>query len=220
MATLIQQLSAPIRRQVLNRRRRVTGRRPEELITSWQGTRQWTLRWFGVDVMERCDGKPQGRILANWKKRWREQTGREPEEARRRTARGEEAIPEDLPPDESVLTLHKGLRKAESALLVQARTGCIGLAEFLHRRKVPGVDSPLCRCGENNETAKHVVRYCALESGRDCLRDTTGTAPDWRRLIGTAQGAQRVTRWLILTDRIPQFSLAGRLLFSVGEASV
>jgi hypothetical protein len=47
-------------------------------------------------------------------------------------------VPEDPPPTKQVLKLHKGLRKAESALLVQAR---IGLAKFLYSRKVPGVDT-------------------------------------------------------------------------------
>jgi hypothetical protein len=37
-------------------------------------------------------------------------------------------------------------------MLVQARTGRIGLAKFLYSRKVPGVVSAQCRCGAGEET--------------------------------------------------------------------
>jgi hypothetical protein len=45
-------------------------------------------------------------------------------------------VPEDTPPTKQVLELHKNLYKAESALLVQARTKRIGLAEFPYNRRV------------------------------------------------------------------------------------
>jgi len=46
--------------------------------------------------------------------------------------RGLGVVPEDIPPTKQMLKLYKGLRKAESALLTQTRTGRIGLAKFLH----------------------------------------------------------------------------------------
>ena len=46
------------------------------------------------------------------------------------------------PPDKHVLKLHKGLYKAESSIFVQARTGKIGLRDFLFKRRVLGFDSP------------------------------------------------------------------------------
>ena len=44
--------------------------------------------------------------------------------------------------DKKRLKLHSLLKKAESALATQIRTGKIGLADFLHNRRVPGITSP------------------------------------------------------------------------------
>lgn len=49
------------------------------------------------------------------------------------------------PPNRKVLDLHKGLRKAESAISIQARRGRIGLAAFLSKVKVPGYETPASR---------------------------------------------------------------------------
>jgi len=62
-------------------------------------------------------------------------------------------VPEDTPPTRAVLKLHSGLRKAESSVLVQARTGRIGLAKFLYKYRVPSVLTAQCRCGAGEETA-------------------------------------------------------------------
>ena len=53
---------------------------------------------------------------------------------------------------DKVIELHKGLHKAESALLVQARTKKIGLAEFLYNQRVPGTDTAKCQC---EQVTKH-----------------------------------------------------------------
>jgi hypothetical protein len=65
-----------------------------------------------------------------------------------------------------VLKLHAGLRKAESSILVQARTGRIGLAKFLYNRKVPGILSAQCRCRNGEETPRHIALYCTEETDR------------------------------------------------------
>ena len=65
-----------------------------------------------------------------------------------------------------MLLLHKSLQKAESALLVQARTGKIGLGKFLYNRKVPGIVTAQCWCGAGFETPRHIVLYCIEEASR------------------------------------------------------
>src|SRR4029077_1982598 len=70
-----------------------------------------------------------------------------------------------MPPTKDRLKLHKGLRKAESSLLVQMRTGKIGLRAFLFERQVPDIASPICVCGDGRETATHVAAYCLQEGG-------------------------------------------------------
>ncbi len=47
-----------------------------------------------------------------------------------------------------------------SALLVQIRTGKIGLASFLFYRRVTNISSPLCRRGTGPETAR--IRFLGL----------------------------------------------------------
>ena len=58
------------------------------------------------------------------------------------------------------LKRHEGLTKAQSTLLFQARTGDIGLRDYLFRVKVPGVRTPYCGCGEGRETVEHLVVWC------------------------------------------------------------
>jgi len=55
---------------------------------------------------------------------------------------------------------HAKLRKAESSMAVQLRSGKIGLNHFLRQRKVPGVRSAECICGWRKQTAKHMLLFC------------------------------------------------------------
>ena len=88
---------------------------------------------------------------------------------------GKKLVIEDPPPTDKVIELHKGLHKAESALLVQARTKKIGLAEFLYAQGVPGIDTAMCRCRAGHETPQHMALFCAEEAGRRReLTDHTG----------------------------------------------
>ena len=76
-------------------------------------------------------------MLQDWKARWAESSGKAERVIQPGTAPGgRQAVTEDTPPNRAVLKLHSGLRKAESSVLVQARTGRIGLAKFLYSRKV------------------------------------------------------------------------------------
>jgi hypothetical protein len=66
----------------------------------------------------------------------------------------------EAPPGTDVLKLHEGLRKAESSLAIQLRTGVNGLDAFLFQARVPAVPSLLCSCGRGRQTAKHVLIFC------------------------------------------------------------
>jgi hypothetical protein len=89
------------------------------------------------------------------------------------------------PTPTKVLQLHERLSKRESALLVQLRTGKIGLNDFLFNRHVPTVTSPRCSCGERRQTVTHVLscskykdlrsRIFANQSGRNSLRTILST---------------------------------------------
>src|SRR5699024_3426682 len=64
------------------------------------------------------------------------------------------------PPDKRNLKIYQGLTKARCSILMQLRSGKTGLADFLHRRRVPGYNSPLCECGQGTETPTHVLVHC------------------------------------------------------------
>jgi hypothetical protein len=122
-------------------------------------------------------------------------------------------IPTDSPPNKKILQLHKDLYKAESAILVQACTDNIGLAEFLYTRKVPGIETAQCSCGQGEETARHVALFCSKEIDRRPYLRTKGRV-NYKYLTGTREGAKLFSAWLICTGRLGQFSLANRLLYS------
>ena len=89
--------------------------------------------------------------MREWKERWQGEVGRS-----RARHRGRAEEPADEPPTKERLKLHDGLRKAESFLFIQMRTGKIGLRAFLFERRVPDVMTPVCACGDGRETARHV----------------------------------------------------------------
>jgi hypothetical protein len=56
--------------------------------------------------------------------------------------------------------IYKNMPKHKVLVLMQARTKCMKMAEFLFRRHVPNVPSPLYSCGKASETPEHVLLYC------------------------------------------------------------
>ena len=92
-------------------------------------------------------------------------------------------------PARQVLRLHQNLRKAESLMLIQARTGKTGLAAFLFRMNVPGVLSPICQYGTSKEIIKHIILFCEKEAQRrEELRNEGRLSFKW--LTETPEGAR------------------------------
>ena len=173
--------------------------------------RQWVEKWIGQPI-EQWDEQEKPKVLQDWKIRRTEDSRRAERIVRPGTDPGG-TVPEDIPPNRAVLKLHSGLRKAESSVLVQARTGRIGLAKFLYSCKVPGILSTQCRCGAGEETPRHMSLYCTEETERrQHLR--TGRRLDYQQLIGTNSGARKLAEWMIRSGRLGQFTLARRLLYS------
>ena len=112
------------------------------------------------------------------------------------------------------LKKHHGLRKHESSLLTQIRTGKIGLRAFLFERKVPEVATPRCSCGEAPETAAHLVLDCRdLAQQREELRQIMSpramyTYRDFATATARKKSAHKLVRWLLSTGRFPEFRLA------------
>ena len=99
-------------------------------------------------------------------------------------------------------------------MLVQARTGVIGLREYLFRRHVPGIDSGQCEeCDSGYETPGHLLVACSHENDRRTWRRGT----TFRAMVSDPLLVRRTTSWIIQSGRIAQFELARQLLYSAGE---
>jgi hypothetical protein len=110
------------------------------------------------------DRREKGLVERDWLARWRAADAKLDRSLRPAMTRN--VAPEDQAPTKNVLRLHKGLHKAESALLVLARTGRIGLARFLYNRRVPGIASAQCQCQAGEETPRHMALFCGREASR------------------------------------------------------
>ena len=125
------------------------------------------------------------------------------------------------PPDflftNKALRKHQNLTKAQSSLLIQARTGVIGLRDFLFKIGVPTVPTPYCSCGEDKETVEHLVVWCSdPPKPRTWQARLISSHLDLRfvlRATGSkAAGlARKVIGWLMESGRLPEYRLAVQL---------
>ena len=177
--------------------------------------KQWTEKWIGTPL-GLWGGRHKRLVLRDWESRWKAENRRLGRDSRPVTDReGRGVVQTDTAPTRKVLLLHKDLRKAESSLLVQIRTGRIGLAEFLYSRKVPGFPNGNCRCDGGLETPRHMALFCTIESARrQQLRGPDGRIVGYPLLTGTNLGAKVFTKWIMQSNRLRQFSLAQRLLYN------
>ncbi|EAQ87496.1 hypothetical protein CHGG_04115 [Chaetomium globosum CBS 148.51] len=157
------------------------------------------MRWTGGTV-------DTNRVVEEaWKARWlKERDGR----AITRPADDFDHQQETLFRNET-LRRHDGLSKAKSSLLIQIRTGAIGLRDFLFTRGVPEVLTPACECGEGRETAEHLVVWClAPPLTRRWERTGIRTRRDFYSVLHginptTARLARRVLDWLMDSGKLP-----------------
>jgi hypothetical protein len=89
-------------------------------------------------------------MLRKWKNRWKT--------AIAASERG--VLIAHKKPDLANYKIYKNLYKHEALILMQARTSCVGMAEFLFRRHVPNVPTSLYNCGRASETPEHMLLYC------------------------------------------------------------
>jgi hypothetical protein len=98
---------------------------------------------------------------------------------------------------------------------MQARTGCVGMAEFLFRRHISDVPSPLYSCGRASETPEHVLLYCfkTEEDRQDTRRRVALIALRIRRNLAqfSIKHSKLITEWLLRTGKFPLYNKAQRL---------
>ena len=108
-------------------------------------------------------------------------------------------------PGHKILRLHQGLRKWQSALLIQMRTEKIGLRDFLWKRKVPGFDDPECECGQGRQTVDHVLRQCRLHHNLRQREFGIGRRIDLWAILKSQKTAIKAISFMKQTHLLGQF---------------
>ncbi|EAQ83013.1 hypothetical protein CHGG_10831 [Chaetomium globosum CBS 148.51] len=238
-ARLILQTPATIAAILRRRRRRGRGRPRREVADiatapAEKGSGEWKKRW--AQEWAPLESRPEKEELEpgstgpgpNHKKqleRWmeeamrREWIGRWESEVARVVARnpGRALEPADATArfDASIMNRHRSrdpaweLSKAKSTLLVQARTGKIGLRGFLFTRRVPEVVTPVCRCGMARETFKHLVLEC--NGAADKPQPWPDDGAELLEWLDDVEKAAIVVRWVLGLGRLNEFRLAVEL---------
>jgi hypothetical protein len=204
---LIQSICNRVATRLQQRRRRrrdAAVAPPRTSLEYGAGRAAWAKEWCG-------DSPTKETLWENWKTRWAQHDGL--------LAHRRGAAPAALPtPSADALKKHLLLRKHESSLLTQIRTGRVGLRAFLFERRVPEVATPRCPCGEAPETAAHLVLDCQqLDQQRQALQQALypralRTFRDFAAATEKGKSARVLIRWLLSTGRFPQFRLAERYL--------
>lgn len=120
----------------------------------------WVKEWHDP-------GTPRRVLLVKWDTKWRSlEAATDPQRTCDVPASG-------VPPEKNKgIARYKGLLKHEASLLMQVRTEKVGLGAFLFQRKVPGVSTPRCRCGDAKETDRFPMYSLAQQigEGTDAIR--------------------------------------------------
>jgi hypothetical protein len=105
--------------------------------------------------------------------------------------------------------------KHKALILMQARIGCIKMAEFFFRRHVPNVPSPLYSCGKAPETPEHILLYCpeTEEDRQDTRKKVAFIALRTRRNLAqlSIKHPKLTTEWLLRIGKFPLYNKAQRL---------
>jgi hypothetical protein len=68
-------------------------------------------------------------------------------------------------PTKKVLRVHQDLHRALSTIIVQMRTGKIGLRHYLSQKGLPGVPNRDCQCEKAAQSVRHIFLACPTLSG-------------------------------------------------------
>ena len=110
-------------------------------------------------------------------------------------------------PTKKTLEYWSGLRKATASILMQLRTGRIGLSAYLHR--INRRESARCGCDLGNQTVIHVLLECPLhQEERDGMRSALsdqGIALHRDALLTRPEARTIVAEFMIKTGLLGQF---------------
>jgi hypothetical protein len=105
--------------------------------------------------------------------------------------------------------LYLGLRKAHSSVLIQLRTGRIGLNQYLY--KIGIAESEDCTCGEGVQSPRHILLECRMlvslrnEMWRKIEQKIKRTRLDFDALISEPLISSYIADFMIQTGLLGQF---------------
>jgi hypothetical protein len=162
-------------------------RKARDIAVKKRAFKQWQQQW----------NDSSHHITAAMPKRWNASTLLNAHETQDREAFG--CVP---------VILHRGLTRAQSSIATQLRTEHIGLRTYLHRRRVPGVESPACPCGYQSQNVKHMLTRCDQWSRNRGLWLRRASSSQFIHLLHESDNVSRITKWIIHEGFLEQFRLA------------
>ena len=188
------------------RNRRGRPRRPKPPPGS-HGWRDWAAQWVRIHTigLPATDQNSENAARLEWERRWADTplstTRAAADSPLRRAFQG------------SHLRLYEGLRKAQSSMLAQARTGKIGLRHFLFQMRVPGVTTPICPCGVGRHTVEHLFTECQDPRSAQLRSMDFSTSAGVHAGLSSFQGGTAATMALTLlrSGWFPEFRVAESL---------
>jgi hypothetical protein len=106
------------------------------------------------------------------------------------------------------LKLHDNLFKVESSLITQMRTNRIDLTKYLFHHRIFIIVIFACSCGWLKQILKHVIFFCLNHNRtRENMLFVVETQ-NFRRLLNINKRIRVMTKWLMKTNILAQFSLA------------
>lgn len=91
------------------------------------------------------------------------------------------------------------------------RTGKIGLRKYLHSRKVPDVDSPMCQCGQAPQSVTHVLIHCRKfrqlrrETWKEEEKNHAWKSIPVKEMLGNPRYAKKAATYMKKTGLLGQF---------------
>ena len=116
-----------------------------------------------------------------------------------------------------LLNLYKNVPKAVSSVIIQMRTGKIGLRACLYKWKVPEIDNAHCTCDRGDQTLKHVLLQCHRfrKERRQTLRSLQTN--DISMILNDPDMVKKAAKFMIQTGLLGQFKAVRSILREAEE---
>ena len=96
------------------------------------------------------------------------------------------------------------MSRLESAVIVQARTGKIGLKDYLY--KIKAASSPKCLCGHKRQTVYHTLLECpGFNELRERMWEEGRHETDLIKFLDIPALAAKASKFLLTTSELMQF---------------